>query len=626
MRTRGFAIVVCTHTLLVLASSWVRAAEAPAVPGRISEVTVYQGQALVTRTIDVPGAAGLHEIVVTDLPEHILPGSLYAESVRGVEVRSVRYRVRPVEQDVREEVRKLDEQIQATADAIQATQRQQQLLAEQAAYLAKLEQFVAPTANAELTKGVLNAETLETLSQFVFNQRRMIADQELKHGLELRTHQQKLELLQRERNEIASGSARSVREAVVFVNLQDAGGSLRLRYLVNNANWSPSYNVRAALGDEQVTVEYNASIEQMSGEDWNDVAMTLSTASPSLMAMAPVLNPLTISLGPAEQLAAMNAPAAPAAYFDAKKDLDQRRSQVVRDRALFAFGGQAVEQGQAAGVGGGGNELAEMTKQGDLMLNSVAGELQMLDLMSQAKLERKSSERVQVSQSTEGVSVSYVLPNVTSLPSRSDRQLIQIASLPMKGDFYRVAIPVLTSFVYREASVVNQGQQVLLAGPVSTYVGGQFVGRGDLPTVAVGQRFTVGLGIDTSLRASRQLVRKGDTIQGGNRVAELTYELEIENFGPEAAEVRLLDRLPTAKESEVKLTLVSAGSDLSSDDTYEQTERKKGILRWDVKVPAQATGLKAFRNEYKLQMEYDKQLAIAGLPASSNAAPATAPR
>ena len=233
---------------------------------------------------------------------------------------------------------------------------------------------------------------------------------------------------------------------------------------------------------------------------------------------------------------------------------------------------------------------------------------------------------MQVSQSTEGVSVSYVLPNVTSLPSRSDRQLIQIASLPMKGDFYRVAIPVLTSFVYREASVVNQGQQVLLAGPVSTYVGGQFVGRGDLPTVAVGQRFTVGLGIDTSLRASRQLVRKEDTIQGGNRVAELTYELEIENFGPEAAEVRLLDRLPTAKESEVKLTLVSAGSDLSSDDTYEQTERKKGILRWDVKVPAQATGLKAFRNEYKLQMEYDKQLAIAGLPASNTAAPATAPR
>lgn len=625
MRVRDFGFAVFSLILLATVAPKTGRAEVTPVTGRVSEVTVYQGQALVTRAVDVPGAAGLHEIVVTDLPEHILPGSLYAESASGVEVRSVRYRVRPVEQDVREEVRKLDEQIQATADAMQATQRQQQLLAEQTAYLAKLEQFVAPTANAELTKGVLNAETLETLSQFIFNQRRQIAEQELKYGLELRSHQQKLELLQRQRNEIASGSARAVREAVVFVNLQNAGGALRLRYLVNNANWSPSYNVRAALGDEQVTVEYNASIEQMSGEDWNDVAMTLSTASPSLMAMAPVLNPLTISLGPAEQVAAMNMPAAPAAYFDTKKDLDERRAKVVRDRALFAFGGEVAQQVQA-GVSGGGNELAEITKQGDLMLNSVAGELQMLDLMSQAKLERKSLEKPQPGPSTEGVSVSYVLPNVTSLPSRADRQLIQIASLPMKGDFYRVAIPVLTSFVYREASVVNQGQQVLLAGPVSTYVGGQFVGRGDLPTVAVGQRFTVGLGIDTSLRASRQLVRKGDTIQGGNRVAELTYEIEIENFGPEAAEIRLLDRLPTAKESEVKLTLVSAGADLSSDDTYQQTERKKGILRWDVKVPAQATGLKAFRNEYKLQMEYDKQLAIANLPAPANVPPAPAPR
>jgi hypothetical protein len=163
---------------------------------------------------------------------------------------------------------------------------------------------------------------------------------------------------------------------------------------------------------------------------------------------------------------------------------------------------------------------------------------------------------------------------------------------------------------------------VLLAGPVSTYVAGQFVGRGDLPTVAVGQRFTVGLGIDTSLRASRELVRKGDTIQGGNRVAELTYELRLENFGPEPTQVRLLDRLPTAKESEVKLTLVTSGKDLSADDDYRQTERKKGILRWDVEVPAQAAGLKAFRNEYKLQMEYDKQLAIAGLPSPANQAPA----
>src|ERR1700686_1511857 len=87
--------------------------------GRLDEVTVYRGQALVTRLVEVPGAAGLREVIVTELPEHVQPASIYAESADGVEVRSVLYRIRPVEQDVREEVRKLDEQIRSVQDHVQ---------------------------------------------------------------------------------------------------------------------------------------------------------------------------------------------------------------------------------------------------------------------------------------------------------------------------------------------------------------------------------------------------------------------------------------------------------------------------------------------------------------------------
>src|SRR5438105_4075165 len=135
--------------------------------GRLDEVTVYRGQALVTRLVEVPGAAGLREVIVTELPEHVQPASIYAESADGVEVRSVLYRIRPVEQDVREEVRKLDEQIRSVQDHVQTNNQQTQLLSAETTYLNKLEQFTAPTANAELTKGVLNAETLKALTSFM---------------------------------------------------------------------------------------------------------------------------------------------------------------------------------------------------------------------------------------------------------------------------------------------------------------------------------------------------------------------------------------------------------------------------------------------------------------------------
>src|SRR5690554_3716697 len=61
--------------------------------GQVTAVTVYQGQALVTRTVKLEGEEGLMEVVITNLPESVLPASLYAEPGPGVAIRSVRYRI-----------------------------------------------------------------------------------------------------------------------------------------------------------------------------------------------------------------------------------------------------------------------------------------------------------------------------------------------------------------------------------------------------------------------------------------------------------------------------------------------------------------------------------------------------
>jgi uncharacterized protein (TIGR02231 family) len=267
-----------------------RDGDAQALPGRVDAVTVYRGQALVTRVVELPRPAGLREVVVTELPEHVVPGSLYAESADGVEVRSVRYRTRPITHDVRDEVRELDRAIQDQQDRLRVNQRQGQLLNERKEYLTRLEQFTASTANVELARGVLDAETLTTLTDYLFQQRARIAEAELELATEEREIRQRIEQLQRERAQIAGRSSRTVREAVVFVNQTAPNATLRLRYMVNQANWSPSYNARAEAGGGQVLVEYQAAVQQMSGEDWGDVRMTLSTATPSLVANAPALN------------------------------------------------------------------------------------------------------------------------------------------------------------------------------------------------------------------------------------------------------------------------------------------------------------------------------------------------
>lgn len=576
--------------------------------GWIDAVTVFRGQALVTRVIEVPGEAGLREVVVSDLPGAILPGSLYAESSDGVEVRSVSYRVRPVEQDTRENVRQAEKALRDARDALSAAEAKQRYLEWQRQYLDKLEGFVAPTAQTELTRGVLNAETLKDLIGLITTQRRMQTEEGHKFAIEIRALQEAVQLRERELAVLTASSSRTAREAVVFINAQRPGATLRLSYLVSGASWSPSYNLRVAdAAAAEATVEYLASVQQMSGEDWGGVQLTLSTATPSLVATGPALMPLQVALssprGDDERLSTLKS----AGYAAAKRELEDRQRDLERTRniQLGAMTAQA-ESGERAGAAG-----SQVALSLDAGLNEVADQSQILDLISTAKVERKDrAEGLTVRQGDEGLSVTYRIASRTSMPSRSDQQLIQIAQLKLPAEVVKVATPALTQYVYNEAVVTNSGSAVLLAGPASSYVAGEFVGSAVVPTVSVGEKFRVGFGIDSSLRATKELVERSETTQGGNRIIDFTYRLSIENFGSEAVNVRLMDRLPNPSGLEIKLTLDTPSIALSTDKDYVQTERKKNLLRWDVQVPAAATGTKAFALEYTFGLEFDRQMML----------------
>ncbi|MGB5107525.1 MAG: DUF4139 domain-containing protein [Candidatus Zixiibacteriota bacterium] len=50
--------------------------------------------------------------------------------------------------------------------------------------------------------------------------------------------------------------------------------------MMPNATWSPSYDA-CLLDSNRVEISYFAQVVQRTGEDWNDVELTLSTAQPN---------------------------------------------------------------------------------------------------------------------------------------------------------------------------------------------------------------------------------------------------------------------------------------------------------------------------------------------------------
>jgi uncharacterized protein (TIGR02231 family) len=538
---------------------------------------------MVTRVLSAPDAAGLGELLVGGLPQEIQPDSLFAEGGEGVQIRAVRFRTRAVGEAPHAEVRRLDEQMQEVSDKITHNKKMQEFAAQRLAYLDRLENFTAVSATTELSKGVLNPDALQKLTLFSFEERKKAHEEALTLATEARELNEQLSLLQRKRAEISRGSTRTVREALVFIDKANRGqAQLRLSYLVANAGWEPSYNFRAESNGNGADIEYNAVIHQMSGEDWDGVALKLSTASPALSAAVPGLAPFPVALSQ------------PPGKTQAVPLADQYRS-----------GQRRLRQAQ---ISQSGAARWESNIKFNWDMNVAANEFQYLELGERAEELLKIQ---QAEPASAEYSVSYPLPNAVSLASRSDRQMVRIAAMRLDSKLYYVATPLLTSYAYREAELANARMEALLSGPVSAYLDGRFMGKGTVATAARGQTLTVGFGADSQLRLQRALVKKRDVVQGGNREVNFRYRLTIENYKDKPVQVRLLDRIPIAdRETDVRVTLGEMTHELSTDKLHERLERPKGILRWDVTVPASASGEQAFVLEYEYKTEFDRNYAL----------------
>jgi uncharacterized protein (TIGR02231 family) len=243
-------------------------------------------------------------------------------------------------------------------------------------------------------------------------------------------------------------------------------------------------------------------------------------------------------------------------------------------------------------------------------VNAAANDFQTLELVSGKDIVNTlEAEDVGV---TEGHSLSYQLEGPVSLASRSDQQMVRILRTDYEGSFYNVATPVLTGYVYREAELTNTGEQDLLEGPIAVYLDGRFVGHGEMPTVARGQMFVVGFGADPQLRTRRELVSKTESVQGGNRELKFEYRLIVENYKDQAVTVRMFDRLPYCDRSDdVRITLGDLEDPLDDDPLYQRRERPKGILRWEIEVPADAIREDARIIEYSFTVEHDRNFQLA---------------
>jgi hypothetical protein len=580
-------------------------AEPMTTTGTISSVIVYRGQAMITRTLDLDLPQGNSEIIVSGLPEKLLPDSLFTQSPPNIAIISVRYREKDIKLDAGPEIKEIDTKIDEILKNVRHAEQTIQLTRENINSLGRLENYNVNASAADLNRGLLQADPMKALAEYVLTKRAEYSKAIMEQEDAINDLHKEEGLLRQKRQDILAGKSRREREAVLSINKTDAAkGAIDLHYMVNDASWTPQYNLRANSIAQTVLIEQNAVIHQASGEDWTNVAMTLSTAQPTLVAASPCLDPMMITIAPPPVAAASK----PVSY-DAKNTQQQQGQPIAAGREMesFSYVDRTAEYGRLMESR---REQAKKGKAAQMVLNSIAGSNQMMEVMADAdKVKEFKREAARIAR-TEGVSVSYIVAGRLTLPSRSDQQLVTITTATTKIAFTHIATPLLTDYVYVQGELTNDSGKIFLPGQTAMYRDNEFVGNGSMELVTIGEKFTMGFGVDSQVQVRRELEDKKSDIGWRTRSDRSLYRIAISNYRSTPVTLQLFDRIPFTENLDVRIELVEPSVALSKDADYLRTARKKGILRWDLKLAPNTIDDKTTIITYSVLMEYPSGMQI----------------
>lgn len=553
--------------LILLCAGSAQAGNTVEANGVLSDAIVYRGQALVTRTIELDLPEGSSEIIVPRLPDKLITDSLSAQAPDGVTISSVRYREKKAGEDTRQEVKDLEAQIEQIKKDQYQTKRDRDIAGWMFEKFSRYWELPQNIGQADQNRPMLQPEAVETLAGYLEKRSMEWHQNCVKDEFRQQDIEKELGTLEKKLQELRGQRSGFEREAVISITQNRKGKVvLKLSYLVEGANWLPQYNLRAQPVKGTVSVEYNALVFQTSGEDWNDVALKLSTAQPAMVSSPPGVEPMQIKLGspapPAERELKQVATQKLGVQEDAFRDLSQQVQMYGEKRR------EAVARGKA----------------GERALNEAAIAGQVLELQAERdavqviKTQQKRIARV------EGVSVTYDIAGRLWVPSKTEQQLVNIASFESRADFIAIGTPILTDYVYVQGEIVNGSDTILLAGPASVYRDGEFVGKSQVDLVTKGEKFTVGFGVDSQIRISREFKDKKVDTLFGKRVDKFEYRIAIENYKATAVKLRLLERIPYTEETNLEIRDFETSTALSTDQDYVRTLKDKGILRWDLEL------------------------------------------
>ena len=254
------------------------------LPSRIKSVTVYLSGAQITRTAHCTLSEGSNEITFTGLSHKIDESSIQISGLKSVSILSISY-----------DKNYLNKQLN---DPNSKSWQNEKIIHEYNIKLLKnkilgLEEEEKVINSNRITSGDNQTLSLEKVKQFgnYYRERTTaIKNEILKINVEIDTLEQKVKALKQQLSELNKAPETEQGEITIkFDAITDTNIDVTLTYFVSDAGWVPNYDIKSTSLNTPLSLAYNAYVYQKTGQDWNDVNITLSTEQPDYNITKPEL-------------------------------------------------------------------------------------------------------------------------------------------------------------------------------------------------------------------------------------------------------------------------------------------------------------------------------------------------
>lgn len=512
----------------------------------VSAATIFADRALVSRTGQLKLPAGAHTIIVENMPAGFDESSLRVEGsgrtavkIGAVEVKRI-YLAELAQAAERERAKALqakqDEKTMVEAE-IEALKIRQSFIEKVAANGANNQQPNDGGAKLDFTPEKWT-QAWTTLQSGMAETAKGLATKQI----ELRKIGEDIAKLQRDYAQVQTAQ-RERRDVQIRVESQEATDfDLTMQYQTRGVAWNAVYDARLDTGKGEILLEQYGMVAQNTGEDWQNVALTLSTARPELGTEMPRLNPWYIAT--IKEVYAQNAAMGGAfsSYRAAKNKVDSAPAAL----------------------------SAPMESNGAVM-----------DAVEELKEVRREAEMPVAQAITTDYSAMFQVPGKVGLKSINTPAKFFIGKQPLKASLHVEVSPRTGTQAYLFAKVKNTEKFPIIPGSVAKYRDGAFMGNAGMSLLRPGETLGLSFGIDDRVKVDYQKTSQtqdNPTLYFvGDITVERAYQTKIKNLHDKPIDITVFDQYPIASDADIKTELQE---DKTTKGYTVDADKRQGVIQW----------------------------------------------